>query len=72
MQNIISLNACMTYTNEKSKEFHKKFGDKTVIRFSRSGCKFNTWHEMIWVEKVIEKPQITPKDVILFSQLNLK
>ena len=61
MQNIINVNACITYPNEKSQEFHKKFG-----------YKFNTWHDIIWMEKFIEKHHIPPKDVILFSQLNLK
>lgn len=72
MQNIINVNACITYPNEKSQEFHKKFGYKTVAHFTKCGYKFNTWHDIIWMEKFIEKHHIPPKDVILFSQLNLK
>lgn len=72
MQNIINVNACITYPNEKSQEFHKKFGYKTVAQFTKCGYKFNTWHDIIWMEKFIEKHHIPPKDVILFSQLNLK
>ena len=72
LQNIINVNACITYPNEKSQEFHKKFGYKTVAHFTKCGYKFNTWHDIIWMEKFIEKHHIPPKDVILFSQLNLK
>lgn len=71
MQNIINVNACITYPNEKSQEFHKKFGYKTVAHFTKCGYKFNKWHDMIWMEKFINEHTDNPKEVIPFSKLNL-
>ena len=72
MQNIINVNACITYPNEKSENFHKKFGYKTVAHFTKCGYKFGQWIDMIWMEKSIGKHDIPPKDIIPFSKLNLK
>lgn len=71
MQNIINVNACIAYPNEKSEEFHKKFGYKTIAHFTKCGYKFGKWHDMIWMEKFIGEHTDNPKDVIPFSELNL-
>ncbi|MCQ2969013.1 MAG: N-acetyltransferase family protein [Clostridium sp.] len=71
LQNIINLNACIAYPNEKSEEFHKKFGYKTVAHFTKCGYKFGKWHDMIWMEKFINEHIANPKEVIPFSKLNL-
>ena len=72
LQNIINVNACITYPNEKSENFHKKFGYKTVGHFTKCGYKFGQWNDMIWMEKFIGEHTIPPKAVIPFSELNLK
>lgn len=71
MQNIININACITYPNKKSEEFHKKFGYKTIAHFTKCGYKFGKWHDMIWMEKFIGEHTDNPKDVIPFSKLDL-
>lgn len=71
MQNIINVNACIAYPNEKSEEFHKKFGYKTIAHFTKCGYKLGKWHDMIWMEKFIGEHTDTPKSVIPFSELNL-
>ena len=71
LQNIINVNACIAYPNEKSEDFHKKFGYKTVAHFTKCGYKFGQWHDMIWMEKFIGDHTNNPKDVIPFSELNL-
>ena len=72
LQNIINVNACIAYPNEKSENFHKKFGYKTVAHFTKCGYKFGQWNDMIWMEKFIGEHTIPPKAVIPFSELNLK
>ena len=72
LQNIINVNACITYPNEKSENFHKKFGYKTVGHFTKCGYKFGQWNDMFWMEKFLGEHSIPPKDVIPFSELNLK
>ncbi|MEN8077340.1 N-acetyltransferase family protein [Clostridioides difficile] len=71
MQNIINVNACIAYPNEKSEEFHKKFGYKTIAHFTKCGYKFGKWHDMIWMEKFIDEHTDNPNSVIPFSELNL-
>ena len=69
LQNIINVNACITYPNEKSEEFHKKFGYKTVAHFTKCGYKFGKWKDMIWMEKFIGKHEDNPKDIIQFPNI---
>ena len=71
LQNIINVNACITYPNEKSQEFHKKFGYNTVAHFTKCGYKFNKWHDMIWMEKFINEHISPPQEIIPFSKLNI-
>lgn len=71
IQNIINVNACITYPNEKSEEFHKKFGYKTIAHFTKCDYKFGKWHDMIWMEKFIGEHTDIPKSVAPFSELNL-
>ena len=71
LQNIINVNACITYPNEQSENFHKKFGYKVVAHFTKCGYKFGEWKDMIWMEKFIAEHNIPPKAMIPFSKLNL-
>lgn len=69
MQNIINMNACITYPNEKSESFHKKFGYKTVAHFTKCGYKFDKWKDMIWMEKFIGEHKDKPEEIIPFSKI---
>ena len=71
MQNIININACIAYPNEKSEEFHKKFGYKKVAHFTKCGYKSGQWKDMIWMEKFIGEHKDMPDDIMLFSKLNI-
>lgn len=69
-QNICNLCACITYPNPKSIGFHEHMGYKKVAHFHKSGYKFGTWYDMIWMEKFIndhapdQKPFIPIKEVL--------
>ena len=69
-QNICNLCACITYPNPESIAFHEKHGYTTVAHFHKSGYKFDTWHDIIWMEKFInehascQKPFIPIKEVL--------
>lgn len=71
LQNIINLNACITYPNEKSEDFHKKFGYKTVAHFTKCGYKFGQWSDVIWMEKFIGEHSAVPNAIIPFSKICL-
>lgn len=72
LQNIINLNACITYPNKKSENFHKRFGYETVAHFTKCGYKFGQWNDVIWMEKFIGDHVDNPADLIPFSELKLK
>lgn len=69
-QNICNLCACITYPNPKSIRFHEHMGYRQVAHFHKSGYKFGTWYDMIWMEKFIndhnpdQKPFIPVKEVL--------
>lgn len=59
---ILNMNACIAALPEGSIDkhltdasifFHKKFGFDMVGRFHNSGYKFDTWYDMVWMEKQI-------------------
>lgn len=69
-QNVCNLCACITYPNPESIGFHEKQGYTAVAHFHKSGYKFGTWHDMIWMEKFInehvscQQPFIPIKEVL--------
>jgi len=57
---ILNMNACIALPKEEdehltmdSVHFHRKLGFKEVGVFHDSGYKFDTWIDMIWMEKMI-------------------
>lgn len=69
LQNICRLCACITYPGKGSIQFHEKQGYKKVAHFTASGFKFNTWHDMIWMEKHIASTTNPPAEFIPFPLL---
>lgn len=75
-QNILNLNACIAYTQKEdshltnaSVSFHQHLGYKLVGHFTKCGYKFNTWYDMVWMEKLIGLHQTEAKPVIPFYQI---
>ncbi len=59
-QGIKNLYACIgypevsdTYLNTNSVDFHAHLGYRFVGEFKKCGYKFNTWYNMVWMEKMI-------------------
>ena len=57
---ILNMNACIAVTSQEDKHltnasvhFHEKMGFELVGTFHNSGYKFNTWYDMVWMEKMI-------------------
>lgn len=57
---ILNMNACIAvpggedvHLTNDSQEFHEKMGFDLVGTFHKSGFKFGTWYDMIWMEKII-------------------
>ena len=68
-QNIINLNACITYPNPASIAFHEHFGYKTVAHFTKCGYKLDRWQDMIWMEKMLGAHENPPKEFIPYPEI---
>ena len=67
---VLNMNACIAiprgedeHLSNDSYNFHKKMGFSHVGTFHKSGYKFHTWYDMIWMEKMIGKHQEHPESV---------
>ena len=59
-QGILNMNACISYPivedqylTKNSVEYHQHLGYQIVGEFHKCGYKFNTWYDMVWMEKMI-------------------
>lgn len=75
-QNIINLNACIAhaadegaYLNNASSTFHEHLGYAKVAHFTKCGYKFNTWYDMIWMEKIIGEHSDKPDPFIPITEI---
>ena len=75
-QNILNLNACIgcprtedIHLTNNSMQFHEHMGYRLVGRFQESGYKFNTWYDMVWMEKILGEHVEKPAPVIAFSRI---
>ena len=57
---VLNMNACIAvprcedlFLTADSQHFHEKMGFSLVGTFHDSGYKFDTWYDMIWMEKMI-------------------
>lgn len=71
-QNIVNLNACITYPNERSEAFHRKLGYQTVAHFTKCGYKFGAWKDMIWMEKFLRAHPAVPEPLLPFPEARKK
>ena len=63
-QNVQNVNACIAYPNPQSIAFHEKMGYRMVGAFHQCGYKFDTWYDMVWMEKHIGE-HVHPQPPIL-------
>ena len=70
LQYHLNMNACIAVPKEEdehlsndSYHFHEKTGFHLVGPFHNSGYKFNTWYDMIWMEKIIGEHQAHQRNV---------
>ena len=73
-QNILNVNACIAcpvgedaHLTADSIFFHERMGYSMVGKFHRCGYKFDTWYDMVWMEKFLGEHPEHPQNVILFS-----
>jgi len=64
-------NAYAAYTepNIKSMKFHQKFGFELIGTHHKTGYKFEKWHDVTWLEKIISDHNDSPETIKLISDL---
>ena len=67
---ICNLNACIAYAPQEdthltndSMRFHQRLGYRLVGTFHACGYKFDTWYDMIWMEKLIAPHESSQRPV---------
>lgn len=76
MQGIRNMNACIAYTEQEdahltndSMRFHEHLGYRLIGTFHKCAYKFDSWYDMIWMEKMIAEHDGRPDEVIPFPEL---
>lgn len=70
-QNITNVNACITYPNPSSIGFHEHMGYRKVAHFTKCGYKFDKWHDMIWMEKIINDHKVNPLPFVPIKNIKI-
>ncbi|USS91917.1 GNAT family N-acetyltransferase [Fructobacillus americanaquae] len=75
-QNIINVNACIAvpkiddeHLTTNSRDFHEHLGYRYVGAFDRIGYKFDTWYDLVWMQKAVVDYPAEPKPVVSFADL---
>lgn len=61
MQGFIRVYSCITVPNENSMRLHERFDYHTIATFTKTGYKFGCWHDVVWMEKVLQDIPEAPK-----------
>lgn len=75
-QGILNLNACIAYPKREdahlttgSIAFHERMGYQVAGHFHSCGYKFDTWYDMVWMEKHIGEHEKGQRPVLPFPEL---
>ena len=69
-QHILNLNACIVFPHPESIAFHEKMGYKINAHFHKCGYKFDTWHDMIWMEKMLGEHPTQPMSILPVGEVH--
>lgn len=70
MQHVQTAYACITHPNPRSEHLHKALGFTLLSLWRHSGYKFQTWQDVVWMEKRLGTLSTPVPDLILFPQLD--
>lgn len=68
-QNVVTAYACITVPGG-SIAFHESLGFQKIGLFPRSGWKFESWHDVVWMEQSLRQRVTAPEPLIRFSELS--
>lgn len=75
-QGVVTLYSCVAVPREEddrlteaSLRFHERVGFCVIGRFERSGFKFGTWYDMVWMERGIQERPKSPRPFVPLPEL---
>lgn len=79
-QGVLNMNACIAWPNTEDDEhltfdsirFHEKLGYTLVGRFHGCGYKFDTWYDMVWMEKIVGEHTKNQSPVVPYPELGIQ
>lgn len=71
-QHVQTAYACITHPNPRSEHLHQALGFSLLSFWRHSGYKFQSWHDVVWMEKRLGKLPTPAPDLIPFPKLNPK
>lgn len=76
--NVTNVCACIAYPDvedehltKNSVEYHGHLGYKMIGIFNKCAYKFDTWYNMVWMEKIIAEHKAKPDALINFNAVNI-
>lgn len=76
-QGILNVCACIAYPKVEDEHltmdsinFHDRLGYTIVGRFHDCGYKFDTWYDMVWMEKIVGEHTKNQPPIIPYKELN--
>ena len=70
LQGYVNAYAVITLPNDRSINFHKKFGFEYLTTYKKIGYKLGHWHDVGWMEYEIIPHKKDPNDPIKFPQID--
>lgn len=58
LQHVVRVYSIVTMPNEPSIGFHEAFGFTRCALLAHTGFKFGGWHDVVWMEKVIDEQSV--------------
>ncbi len=72
LQNIASIDACISYPNKESIKFHSSLDFERVARFSKCAFKMGSWVDVVWMQKILKENDSAPEAFVPFPEVREK
>lgn len=69
LQNVSSMQACISHPNRESIKFHSSLDFERVARFTKCAFKLGRWVDVVWMQKILQDSPDPPAPFIPFPEL---
>lgn len=69
LQNVSSMQACISHPNRESIKFHSSLDFERVARFSKCAWKMGRWVDVVWMQKILQESDGAPSEFVPFPEI---